>query len=596
MNLSPTPDFQSDRRLVLAALAVTLFAAIGLVVQYSHLAKTLGDPDDALRLVLVRDLMAGRGWYDQLVTRLQPPLGTVMHWSRLLDGLLAGLIWMFRLVLSPSAAETAVRLLWPLFLIFPGVLCALAMARRPGRIAAAGGAFSSLFILRRAFLAVNQLTFLRNSPPGRVDHHNLQIDAGDGSHGLRQWQGMSYRSRWALLAGAATGFGLAIGIEGLPFHMVVAASYGLLAASGRDDPRTTRSYAGALLGMTLACFYLQTPPTRWTMAFCDAIGINLVTGIAVGGCGLLLMTAAQAPLRTRWIILAATALAVSAAYLSFNPRCIRGVFAAVDPRLRSFWFDSVYELQPLPVMMRQHLGFGIALILMSAMMLASAAFLLARESPRPRPATWLSGAAVLVAVATGFAAFRMENYVQWLGFPVLASAFALIAARFWKGLMVPTAAFAVAFSPVGAVAFVLQGYTSVTGTQGTSKAPQTVELCHDTRDFHHLATLRPGLVLADIYMGPFILANTQDSALTAPYHRMSWGILAAHDALSASSAQAEAKFRALKIDYLAECPASPVTPEPGSIEADLKQGNVPGWLQPLSDKSDALQIYGVRSR
>ena len=78
MKLSSVPDFASNRRLALAALAVTLFAATGLILQFSHLAKTLGDPDDALRLVLVRDLMAGRGWYDQLVTRLQPPLGTVI--------------------------------------------------------------------------------------------------------------------------------------------------------------------------------------------------------------------------------------------------------------------------------------------------------------------------------------------------------------------------------------------------------------------------------------------------------------------------------------------------------------------------------------
>src|SRR5690349_22850286 len=105
MTLSAPPDLSSNRRLVLAALAVSLIAAAGLVLQYNHLARTLGDPDDALRIVLVRDLMAGRGWYDQLVTRFQPPVGTYMHWSRLLDGLLAFLTWLFRLVLSPPAAE-----------------------------------------------------------------------------------------------------------------------------------------------------------------------------------------------------------------------------------------------------------------------------------------------------------------------------------------------------------------------------------------------------------------------------------------------------------------------------------------------------------
>jgi hypothetical protein len=587
MKLSSVPDFTSNHRLVLAALAVTLFAAVGLVLQFSHLAKTLGDPDDALRLVLVREVMAGRGWYDQLVTRFQPPLGTMMHWSRLLDGLLAGLIWSCRLVMSPAAAETAVRLLWPLFLILPAMICALAMARRLGG--------SLAVFICALFFAINQLSFAE-FVPGRIDHHNVQIALVMAA--IACAMAGENRARWAAVAGAATGLGLAIGIEGLPFHMLAGASYAVMAASGADEPRISRAYAGALLGTSLSCYALQTPPARWAMPFCDAIGINLVTAIAIACGGLALMTAArmrQSP-RARWTVLAATALAASAAYLAFNPACVRGVFAAVDPRLRPFWFDSVYELQPLPVFMKQHLGFGIALILMSAMMLAAAAVLLAREGPRPRPATWLAATAVLVAVATGFAAFRMENYVQWLGFPVLACAFSLIAARLWKGLMVPTAAFAVVFSPVGAVALVLQGYTSIAGTPASSsKTASASQLCHDTADFRHLAALPPGLVLADIYMGPFILANTPHSALTAPYHRMSWGILAAHDAVSANGVQAEAKFRALKITYLVECPASPVAPSPGSIEAQLTRGDVPAWLEPLSAKNEALQIYRVRS-
>jgi hypothetical protein len=585
MKLSAPPDFTSNRRLILAALAVTLIAATGLVLQYNHLARTLGDPDDALRLVLVRDLMSGRGWYDQLVTRLQPPLGTHMHWSRLLDGWLASLIWMFRLVLAPPAAETAVRLLWPLILILPAVLCALAMARRLGG--------SLAVFVCAVFLVINQLTFAEFIP-GRVDHHNLQIVLVMVV--LFCAMAVEQRPGWALLAGASTGLGLAIGIEGLPFHMLAAASYGVMAALGHDDRRTTRTYAVALLATTLACYGLQTPPGRWSMAFCDAIGANLVSAIAVGACGLLILSAAQARLsvRGRLVLLAGIALAASAAFLVFNPRCVRGVFGAVDPRLRSFWFDSVYELQPLPVFMKQSFGFGMALILMSLMMLAAAALLLAREWPRPRHAVWLSSAAVLLAVATGFAAFRMENYVQWLGFPVLASGFSLVAMRLWKGLMVPTAAFAVLLSPVGAVAFALQGYTSITGTPGTAGSQKTAALCHDTRDFRHLAALPPGLVLGDIYMGPFILANTNDSALTAPYHRMNWGILAAHDALSANSAQAEAKFRALNVRYLVECAAGPVDQPRGSIEADLARGKIPAWLEPLAAKDEALQIYLVR--
>jgi hypothetical protein len=109
-----------------------------------------------------------------------------------------------------------------------------------------------------------------------------------------------------------------------------------------------------------------------------------------------------------------------------------------------------------------------------------------------------------------------------------------------------------------------------------------------------LAALKPGLVLADIYMGPFILAHTPHAALTAPYHRMTWGILAAHDALTTPIPLAEEKFRTLKIDYLVECPTSKVPPARQSIEADLARGPVPGWLEKLSTKDDALQIYRVR--
>jgi hypothetical protein len=301
-------------------------------------------------------------------------------------------------------------------------------------------------------------------------------------------------------------------------------------------------------------------------------------------------------LRGRMTVLAVTAAAASGAYLAFDPRCIRGVFAAVDPRIVPFWFKNVQELQPLAVIMTHYWNFGIALILMSAMMLASAVFLLVREWPAPRPATGLAGAVILVAVVTGIFAFRMENYVQWLGFPVLASAFSIIAARFWNGLMVPTAAFAAVLSPLGAVAFALQGYGAVTGTPGTSgSSSKPVQLCHDTAAFRPLAALRPGLVLADIYMGPFILAHTPHAALTAPYHRMTWGILAAHDAVSATATQAEAKFRTLKIDYLVECPTDNVRLAPDSIEADLARGQVPDWLEKLSAKGDALQIYRVRA-
>src|ERR1700704_7183794 len=48
--------------------------------------------DDAMRLVEVRDLLAGQGWFDLTQYRLDPPAGGVMHWSRIVDVPIAFLI------------------------------------------------------------------------------------------------------------------------------------------------------------------------------------------------------------------------------------------------------------------------------------------------------------------------------------------------------------------------------------------------------------------------------------------------------------------------------------------------------------------------
>ena len=61
MPLSPLPDLSSRRRLVLTALVVTLGVAAVMIWQNNSVGVTLGDTDDAMRLVLVRDLLNGRG-------------------------------------------------------------------------------------------------------------------------------------------------------------------------------------------------------------------------------------------------------------------------------------------------------------------------------------------------------------------------------------------------------------------------------------------------------------------------------------------------------------------------------------------------------
>jgi hypothetical protein len=53
-------------------------------------AFALGDTDDNMRIMQVRGLLAGQGWYDLRQYRLNPPWGADIHWSRLVDLPIAG--------------------------------------------------------------------------------------------------------------------------------------------------------------------------------------------------------------------------------------------------------------------------------------------------------------------------------------------------------------------------------------------------------------------------------------------------------------------------------------------------------------------------
>jgi len=64
------------------------------------------DDDDVMRLVEVRDLLAGQSWFDLTQYRLGLDGGTLMHWSRLIDLPIAVLIRALRPFMSPAGVRS----------------------------------------------------------------------------------------------------------------------------------------------------------------------------------------------------------------------------------------------------------------------------------------------------------------------------------------------------------------------------------------------------------------------------------------------------------------------------------------------------------
>jgi hypothetical protein len=598
MQFSETPDLTPKRRLIALGLAITFVVVAVLASTEGNITKTLGDTDDAMRLVLVRDLLHGRGWYDQLVTRLQPPQGIFMHWSRLLDGALAACLWLVGQVTSVANAELVVRFAWPLLWIAPAVIACLAIARGLG---------GKLAVFACAFLMLSDTTLFVQFRPGRIDHHNIQIVMAVIAVACAM--ATTQRVRFAAVAGVATGLGLAIGIEALAFHALAGASFALSAALDRDEAKPARAYGLALVAATLGFYALQTPFARWPLPFCDALGANLVGAILVAGLGLAAFATwgARFSVMPRFAQLVLIGALASGVYIAANPACLHGPFAAVDPRLRPIWFDNVSELESWPKLWRQHRDNALITIFMGGMGAASAALLLLTRWRRWDRATLLAAALVGVATVAASHAWRMEDYEFWFGIPTLAAAIGWLASVAWRGAMIPTAVASLVLSPVLLAIGVDDGLklipkkpTPVQVTAQTKVAAKPApkfgisDQCFEVRAYGPLAHLPPGVVLGEIDLGPFVLAHTSDPVLAAPYHRMSWGIWKAYEALGGPSSMAQARLKALNVAYVADCQLNPLRVNPNGFEGDLRRGHIPAWIEHITPPNQIIQIYRVR--
>lgn len=550
----------------------------------AKLTLGLGDTDDALRLAIVRDLISGRaGWYDQHIARLQPPIGMDSHWSRLVDGGLTALDRGFQVFLSPPAAELAMRHVWPLLWLLPVIWAALAMARRLG---------GPLAMFLAAVLCATDVGIYGQWTPGRIDHHNVQI----AMFMIALAGAISGGRRGGLIAGLAAAAGLAVGVEALVFLALIGAGVGMrFALEPEAARRPTRTFAiGLGLGLALL-FLVQTPPAHWGLSVCDAAGLNLVGGVGVGCLGILLLTLAPSPAEfwKRLAGLAGVGALAAAVYAVPQPACLGGPLGQVDPRLWPIWLSTVDEIRPLlvpPSAMSSGIRFTFDVILVAGFI---ATAWLGRDRSTRTFAWGLAASCLLVTSLAALVAWRMGYYAVWIATPLIAAAIADLAGRSKRPMLVPSVL------AVAAIATAASASARFWGGAAEREAVAEEDVCATNDALRPLAALPPGLVLAEIDMGPYILANTRHSVLSAPYHRIPQGIIAARAALAAPPGQDEAAVRRLGATYILACPAriaygGHIGLGANSLQVRLDRGPVPAWLTRVSAPGAPLQVYKVR--
>jgi hypothetical protein len=264
-----------------AVLLLWLVAAIVLIVVMRDAIPGgwLKDTDDYMRLMEVRDWLAGQSWYDVSQHRLNPPEGAMMHWTRLVDLPLAGGFLLLTPLLGSVWAENVTMVAVPLLLLLATMIT---LGWMISRLVDAPGAAE----IGPALMLFSPFTIMQFMPL-RIDHHGWQIlMAALASAALLA----DRRLRGGIIAGLALGFWLTVSLEGLPFAAICLGAVGLRWCFDSSEASRLASLA-ATLALSAAAFFLITiPPSAWGRTFCDATSAGQLGALATAAAGIAILT------------------------------------------------------------------------------------------------------------------------------------------------------------------------------------------------------------------------------------------------------------------------------------------------------------------
>ena len=542
----------------------------------------LGDTDDNMRMMQVRGLLHGQGWYDLRQYRLSPPVGANIHWSRLVDLPIAGLILGLRPFLGGPAAERWAVGIAPLL---PYLLLMLSIALTTRRL-----------VDRRAYpLAFLALMFAGSTNgmfmPERIDHHGWQLALLALSvAGIADPK----RVRGGLILGISSALSLAIGLEMIIYLAVLGAAAVLFWVDDAEEGDRLRAYALSMVaGTALSFLIFASYDNRGPV--CDALSPVWLSDALLGGAlmyGLALLSPGD--WRKRLTLAVVAGAAIAAFHAVTWPHCLQRP-EGVTPEVDRLWLSYVKEARPvyrhgwriaslivaLPI--TGLLGWGMLAWVrrrdgdmlrrvLGALAPALTATLLLLWQTRTGPASQmltLVGCAALVWILVPLAWNSKSSAVRVIG--------------------------AVLFTVVGlgaAVPFVLGFIPEPKPSKYEAAIGKANALCGSLWGLKPVAIQPKGIVFTFVDLGPRLITVTHHDAIIGPYHRNGQQIADVMNAFRGDADQAHRLIAKYRSNYVLTCPKSSTTTifmseTPKGFYGQLEAGRVPKWLQPVDLGKDS---------
>lgn len=567
------------------AAMVLLWALFGSAVA----PMRFSDPDDQLRLIQVRDLLAGQGWWDLNQYRIDPPRGVLMHWSRLVDIPIAATIALLAPIFGQHGAELAALVLVPALTLLCVILLVARIANRlVGRSALAFAMFPLLL----------SLPLMLQLRPTRLDHHGWQVAAclaainGLLAHDPR---------KGGLVVGLGLAVWLSISMEALP---IAAALFAIMALRWLREPEAGLRFVTAIQSLAIGSLGLalisRNPADL--VNHCDSVSpVHLTILVWCALSATLLGRCARRPahLLAGLVAIGAGGLGI---LLVWTPQCTGGGFNELGPVLERVWYRKVIEGQPV---WRNDWPVTLQFVVPMLVGLAIAVAYL-RRIEGPLRERWLDFTLALgVCVLGGLMVSRTSAYAGALAAIPLGLALSLLTRRVaaighaWPrriALLTLGLTAAVILAPI------LPATIAAERASGAGARAQTGILasCRMEAAMPVIRTLPRGTIFAQLDIGPELLLLSDHRVVATAHHRAPGAMLDVFEGLAARPDAARTIIAAHQADYVMLCPEFPeingmVAEAPDGLAAQLRAGRTPAWLEPIALPSGTkLRAWRVR--
>jgi hypothetical protein len=583
---------EQDGRLTrLDWLAILAIWSAAVLVQIWQQRVLLGegsfpDPDDALRLVQVRDWLAGQSWFDVTQYRVSPPGGVPMHWSRLVDVPIGAAIVFFRVFVDVALAEKIALAAVPILihLIFLSGIYLLALRVSQQRQVAVLACVLSA-------LAVGIVLQFR---PMRIDHHGWQIVLTV----LATAALFSPRAGAlaAVLAGAVMALSLVVSIECLPMALALGGTLALRYLRAADQFPAFVGYFTALTTGSVALL-LMTSGLRWlSLPVCDAMSTVYAVPFAVFTAGLLALSRLRVPAgpgQRFFALLPVSALALLAAALA-GRGCLPGLFS---PLIAEVWYQNVKEGLPI----WEQSWPNASLSVLSSLLGIAGSLAGALGDDHRRRWAWIEMLLLqLAALGVSIMVNRAMATAHSLALP--GNALLLLTCFGWamRRRNAPARIVAaLACLPLIPQVSLLLAIVTVFRYVPEMPARDGIPGCFAADNVRKLNALPAGLVFAPLDAGPAVLVNSAvHSVVATGHHRNVQGILSVISGFTASPGEAETIIRNTGARYVAVCRGLPeldfyAVRYPRSLAAALQSGDFPEWLKPVQSSENGYKVYEI---